>query len=93
MEELYQRLQEVRQDRLRVNLQASQEVVRRNQKLVRLKCEVPCDVSMDELACKPSDAAALRPLYLRWGFKSLLRELDQASLPKGDFFPETAGAC
>jgi DNA polymerase-1 len=93
MEELYQRLQEVRQDRLRVNLQASQDVVRRNQKLVRLKFEVPCDVSLDELVGKPSDAAALRPLYLRWGFKSLLRELDQASLPKGDFFPETAGAC
>ncbi len=93
MEGLYQRLQEVRQDRLRVNLQASQEVVRRNQKLVRLKFEVPCDVSLDELACKPSDAAALRPLYLRWGFKSLLRELEQANLPAGDFFPETAGAC
>jgi hypothetical protein len=35
----------------------------------------------------------LRRLYLRWGFKSLLRELDQTGLPAGDFFPETAGAC
>jgi DNA polymerase-1 len=93
MDGLYQRLQEVRSDRLRLNLQASEEVIRRNQKLVRLNCEVPCEVSLEELACKPSDAAALRRLYVRWGFKSLLRELDQTGLPAVDFFPETAGAC
>jgi DNA polymerase I len=93
MEGLYQRLPEVRPDRLRVNLQASEEVVRRNQKLVQLNFEVPCEVSLEELVCKPSDAAALRGLFARWGFKSMLRELDQTSLPAGDFFPETAGAC
>jgi len=93
MDGLYQRLEEVRQDRLRVNLQASEEVVRRNQKLVQLNCEVPCEVSLEELVGKPSDAAALRGLFVRWGFKSLLRELDQAGLPTGDFFPQAAGAC
>jgi DNA polymerase I len=93
MDGLYHRLEEVRPDRLRINLQASEEVVRRNQKLVRLNCEAPYEVSLEELACKPSDAAALRQLYARWGFKSLLRELDQSCLPAGDFFPETAGAC
>jgi len=90
---LYQRLGEVSPERLRLSLQSSEEVVRRNQKLVRLNCEMPCEVSLEELACKSSDAGALRALYSRWGFKSLLRELDQASLPAGDFFPETAGAC
>jgi DNA polymerase-1 len=93
MEDLYLRLDEVRSDRLRGSLQASQEVVRRNQKLVQLNCEVPCKVSLEELLCKPGDADALRPLYARWGFKTLLRELDQTGLPAGDFFPETAGAC
>ncbi len=90
---LYQRLQEVRQDRLRESLQGAEELVRRNQKLVRLNCEVPCDVSLEELVCKPGDAVALRDLYVRWGFKSLLRELEQSHLPAGDFFPQTAGAC
>jgi DNA polymerase I len=90
---LYQRLEEVRPDRLRASLQASEEVIRRNQKLVRLNCEVPCEVSVEELVCKPGDVAALRELYARWGFKSLLRELDQPRLPAGEFFPETAGAC
>jgi DNA polymerase I len=93
VEALYRRLGEVRQDRLRTSLQVSEAVVRRNQKLVRLKDEVQCEVSLEELACKPSDDDALRQLYARWGFKSLLRELDQSRLPDRDFFPETAGAC
>jgi DNA polymerase-1 len=89
---LYQRLEEVRPDRLRLHLQASAEVVRRNQQLVRLKCEVPYEFSLEELACKPGDDAALRQLFAQWGFKTLVRELDQARRPAGDFFPETAGA-
>jgi DNA polymerase-1 len=93
IDSLLGRLEEVRQDRLRANLQASVEAVRRNQKLVRLNSEVHCEVSLEELACKPSDAAALRVLYARWGFKTLLRELEQAHHPAGDLFPETAGAC
>jgi DNA polymerase-1 len=93
IDSLFRRLEEVRPDRLRASLQASAEAVRRNQKLVRLNCEVHFEVSLEELACKPGDYAALRPLYASWGFKSLLRELDHAHLPAADFFPETAGAC
>jgi DNA polymerase I len=93
IDSLYRRIEQVRPDRLRANLQASAEIVRRNQKMVRLNCEVPCEVSLEELACKPVDVAALRQHYARWGFKSLLRELEQTPLPAGDFFPETAGAC
>ncbi len=93
VEDLYRKLEEVRSDRLRASLQSSEEVVRRNQKLVQLKCDVQCEVSLEKLARKPADDAALRQLYARWGFKSLLRELDQQHLPDRDFFPETAGAC
>ena len=90
---LYRRLEEVRPERLRLQLQASAEVVRRNEQLVRLKCEVPYEVSLEQLACKPADAPALRQLFARWGFKSLLRQLEQTRQPAGDLFPETAGAC
>jgi DNA polymerase-1 len=90
---LYRRLEEVRPERLRLQLEASEEVVRRNEQLVRLNCEVPYEISLEELACRAGDAAALRQLYARWGFKSLLRELEQGRLRAGDFFPETAGAC
>ena len=72
IDSLYSRLEEVRSERLRGSLQASVEAVRRNQKLVRLNCEVRCEVSLEELACKPADAAALRRLYVRWGFKIAL---------------------
>jgi DNA polymerase-1 len=90
---LYRRLKEVGSDRLRSSLQASESLVRRNQRLVQLKCDAPYEVSLEELAGKPVDAAALRQLYARWGFKSLLRELDQTHPPAGELFPETAGAC
>jgi DNA polymerase-1 len=90
---VYRRLAEVGSERLRSNLQASEGAVRRNQRLVRLNCEVPFEVSLEELACKPVDHAVLRQLYARWGFKTLLRELEQTRLPAGELFQETAVAC
>jgi DNA polymerase-1 len=93
VDSLFSRLDEVRPDRLRASLQSSMEVVRKNQKLVRLNCEVQCEVPLEELVCKTVDSAALRQLYARWGFKTLLRELEQAHLPTDDFFHEPAAAC
>jgi DNA polymerase-1 len=88
---LYRRIGEVRPERLRMSLQASEKLVRRNQQLVRLNPEAPYEVSLEQLVCKAGDAAALRQLYARWGFKPLLRELEYAS-PAADLFPETAAA-
>jgi DNA polymerase-1 len=93
LEALYRRLEEVRPERVREQLKASAEVVRRNEQLVRLKCEVPYEISLEQLVCKPADGPALRQLFARWGFKSLLRQLEPAGLPAGDLFAETAGAC
>ena len=86
IEELYRRLPEAGSDRLRANLQASAELVRRNQQLVRLKDETPCEVTMEVLTVKAGDADALRPLFSRWGFKTFLQELEQARLKATDFF-------
>lgn len=93
VDELYRRLEEVAQDRLRSSLQTSKTAVQRNQQLVQLNSEVAHDFSLEKMASQPADAAALRPLYTRWGFKSLLRELEPALIPTEDLFPETAGAC
>jgi DNA polymerase-1 len=90
---MYRRIEEIGSERLRSSLRNSEVLVRRNQQLVRLKFEMPYDVLLEDLACKPMDAAALRQLYARWGFKTLLRELDQAGPPSGELFHETAGAC
>jgi len=75
---LYARLDEVASERLRSALRLAADEVRRNQKLVRLDADLPCEFASEELAVKPPDAAALRELYRRWGFRSLLAELESA---------------
>src|SRR5580658_1923017 len=62
--ELFRRLPEVKSERLRGNLQASTEVVRRNQELIRLKEETICEVALQELAHRPGNDAALRGLFV-----------------------------
>jgi DNA polymerase I len=89
VDSLFCRLEEVRPERLRASLQSAMETVRRNQKLVQLNTEVPFEVALEELVCRQPNVAALRELYSGWGFKTLLRELE--NLREGDFFPETAG--
>lgn len=73
---LYARLDEVKSERVRTALQDSAAVVRRNVELVRLKDELPCQWDLDELREKPADVESLRELYARWGFRSLLAELE-----------------
>jgi DNA polymerase I len=74
---LYERLDEVRSEKLRANLRAAEPIVRRNRDLVRLREDLSCEFSPDELAEKPADAGRLRELYRRWGFKSLLAALEE----------------
>jgi len=69
----------------------SAELVRRNRELVRLKSETPCAVSLEVLAIRPGNDQALRQLFTRWGFKSLLHELEEARMGAGELFEEKAG--
>jgi DNA polymerase-1 len=91
IDELFRRLPEVGSDRLRNNLRASAELVRRNQQLVRLKDETPCEVNLEDLTVKPGDDDALRELFSGWGFRTLLSELEQARGRAADFFNGTDG--
>jgi DNA polymerase-1 len=91
IDELFRRLPEVGSDRLRENLRASAELVRRNQQLVRLKDETPCEVTLEALIVKPGDDGALRELFSGWGFKTLLSELEQVRPKAADFFNGTDG--
>jgi len=76
---LYERLDEVKSEKLRAALRASTDVVRRNRELVRLRDDLPCEFSPDELAGKPADTGRLRELYRRWGFKTLLAALEESA--------------
>jgi len=74
--QLYARLDEVKSDKLRAALRDAADVVRRNQGLVRLRDDLPCEFSPEALAKKPADAGRLRELYQRWGFKGMLAALE-----------------
>ncbi len=80
---IYQRLDEVKSERLRASLQAATEVVRRNQRLIRLRDDLPGDFSPDELVLKRADQGRLHDLFSRWGFKTLLKELEAAPAQQG----------
>ena len=76
---LYERLDEVKSERLRAALRGAADAVRRNRELVRLRDDLPCEFLPDALAGKPADTGRLRELYQRWGFKGMLAALEESS--------------
>ena len=84
IDELYARLAEVKSERIRSSLAAAMTNVRRNQKLIRLHTDLPCDFQLPALAVRAPDAARLRPLYQKWGFKTLLAQLETAPANQGE---------
>ena len=68
---IYANLDKVKSERVRSNLRTSEPVVRRNQKLIELKADLPDVFSLEELAVRDPDADQLYTLYSRWGFRSL----------------------
>ena len=73
---LYRRLDEVKSEKLRATLAAAADDVQRNVELVRLKDDLPCEFSAEALAIKPADAGRLGELFGRWGFRTMLAELE-----------------
>jgi len=86
VESLYQRLAEVKSERLRQALISAQPDVRRNQRLIRLPAEFPESFSLNDLAQKKENPARLLELYQRWGFHSLQRELAAVQPPQTELF-------
>src|SRR5262245_344913 len=72
---IYASLAQVKSEKLRANLDGSEAVVRRNQKLIRLKDDVTGNFEVEKFELKPADPERLRELYLRWGFRSLAAAL------------------
>jgi DNA polymerase-1 len=75
IEPLFQRLHEVKSEKLRAALSAAADVVGRNLKLVRLS-EVPCDFAPEKTGMRPADLKIMQNLFRRWGFKGMLAELE-----------------
>lgn len=77
LDRIYERLAEVKSDRLRASLQAAETAARRNRGLIRLKNDLACEFSAHELAEHAPDLRRLRELFARWGFKTMLAELEK----------------
>ena len=73
---IYQNLDAISSDKLRVKMAAAEADVWRNQKLVRLKKMPQWTVPLAELIPGKHDFATLHAQYSRWNFRSLLKELD-----------------
>lgn len=87
-ETLLARVDEVQPERIREGVRAAAGTLRRNRTLIALRTEVGDDVGLEHLAVRPPDPGRLRDLFGRWGFRSLLRELDGAPAAQPDLFGE-----
>jgi DNA polymerase I len=78
----------IKAEKLRTELMAASETLRRNQRMVRLKCDLPDGPPLEASAPRPRDVATLRDMYRRWGFRGLLSELGEAPAApvQGDLF-------
>ena len=77
---LFERLDEVKSEKLQSALRASESAVRRNRSLVRLQDGLQCDFLPAELTVKRQDAKRLRELFQGWGFNGMLAELVDATM-------------
>lgn len=81
---LYSRLDEVKSEKLRASLRMAADVVRRNQRLIRLKDDLPGGFSSDEVLAGLPDVPQLQSLFAEWGFKSLLAQVSAVPPAQGE---------
>jgi DNA polymerase-1 len=72
---MYRRLDEVASVKLRASLAAREADVRRNQALIRLRDDLPCEFALEKFAAGAADARRLLELFQRWGFKRMVAAL------------------
>lgn len=68
---------ELENARLRAALAAAADQLQLNRSLIALRCDLPLPVELTGLKVQPPDTERLRELCHRFGFKSLLAELDR----------------
>ncbi len=81
LENLYAHLDEVKPDRVRRLLDEGRDNARLSYDLSRIHSEAPCDIDPDGYALAPLDLEAVRALFNRLEFRSLLTRVEQRALP------------
>ena len=84
---IYARLGEVKSERLRNALRDAERDVRRNQELVRLKSELPWKFAGKFLVVGEPDTDMLSELFRRWGFRTMLAEVEASQSRQGELLP------
>jgi DNA polymerase-1 len=74
---LYARVAEIKSEHQRNALLGAADAVRRNQLIVRLKCDLPDGPELERMVPRAPERPALRRMYQRWNFRSLLAELGE----------------
>jgi len=65
----------IKHEKLRRDVEAHADRLRRNQLMVRLRCDLSAGPELETLAPRAGNKPQLREMYRRWGFRSLLSEL------------------
>jgi len=89
LENLLAHAGDIPKPRLRDTLLESAERLRLNQRLIALQTDVPLPIATEALKVRSADVVALTALFRRFGFKSLLAELEKpasSSLGEMDLF-------
>ena len=81
LDNLLAHAKDIAKPRLRDTLLASAERLRTNRQLIALETSVPLPIATEALKVRPPDPTALAALFRRFGFKSLLAELEKSTAP------------
>jgi DNA polymerase I len=76
VDSIYQRLAEVKSERVRNALRDAEALVRKNQDLIRLNCDATVELDVRGCLVRSANEPRLMDLYRRWGFKTMLAELE-----------------
>ncbi len=82
---IYENPGAIKSDKLRASLLTAKDTVRRNQRLIRLRDDLPGDHAPAQFVVQPGDNEALHALYSRWGFNKLKQELEATQHRQTDF--------
>lgn len=86
MEHLLGSLPQIEKPKLRDALRASADRLRINRQVIALRCDLILPVTVDDLKVLPPDWAKLSELFQRFGFKSLLANLQERMRATPDLF-------
>jgi DNA polymerase I len=76
VDQLLERLDEIESERIRQALHVSIETLRRNQKMIRLRADMPVECDILQWRRRAVDRVKLLALCRQWGFRSMTRDLE-----------------